>query len=587
MSGASKYYLAVFLMLLVGSASAATINLNSCNSIVSISNASYIISNSSCKEINLLFPNSTSNANVSCQNIGFGRNSSVIFEGFNHKDFLFNCSFYGAKILVGNNSNPSLISPGQKNFSVLYANNSSISIGYFLNVSVFEPFGSNSVESFGNRVAAFAYILPLLNNTVHINNTQLQMDPWFDSNMIRIFEHVNETVPFGAYWINQTQIFENITRESYGNIFGHKVFIVPSYTMTKNAIIDYNPYAIEYSFLGYDQLVMYFLNITNNTNLIPVYIQPIYPKFNYYYLPDNGNRSITIKWLVAVPPPDYNWNFSAYIYRYSTMLGFIMNPLNNSVPRGTVIQKMVVYPSDHYDKDENGTYLYYLNYTAPIGIGLNSSIVLLPGTIPGEGKFIQDSTTPSFSYGLGFCSTQYNSTSVFSSINESGTYDMVNQLFPLLQTAPVLIDAPCYIGGYVSGSNITINCNKGIINDTHWGFVVNNAKNVTFTNCSIYGNGFMLANSTGISIANSSIFPTPLANSYGISIYNSSAIELENVKIGSGFSNPYSEKDSSGVKSINSSPSFPASISISGKEVLYGAAAFLLLAYIFLFFKLQ
>ena len=595
-----KYYFnfTLFVLFAFGVVKASSFGSSSCNFNFNLSNASYILQNSSCSEISLFFSKGVSNVNVSCENLSFGGSSHIIFEGSNNKDFLFNCTFAGANISVGNNSNPGIISPKSKVFNLSFLHNSSISVGYILNISVFEPFGANSVSGFGKRVGAFAYIVPTFNNTIHINNTQLQMDPWFSQHMINIFNSLNKSVPFGLYWINQTQIFENISERSYGNIFGYKKFILPEYTITVNSIINYNPYAVEYSFLGYDQLVMYLINITKDINLMPVYIQPIYPGFNYNIIPNNGKRNMTIKWLVAVPPPDYNWNFSAYIYRYSTPLGFIMNPLNNSLPNGTAIVKMLSYPSQNWSLEQNGTYIYYLNYTSQIGIGLNSSIVLLPGYIPHEGKFIQDSTTPSFSYGLGFCSTQYNSTNVVSYISESGFYNMTSKLLPISPYAPVFVNAPCYIGGYIIGSNILINCGNGSINSTYFGFIINHAKNVTLENCNIYGNGFLIMNSSLINIFNVKINSTSLANSTGLEVYNSSDIFIKNVTIGKGFSKPYIENNSLNVSFYNATnatnsssqsmqPLSKTGIKLSQKIILYSAAIVLVIAYIYVFFKIQ
>ncbi|MEM3247600.1 MAG: right-handed parallel beta-helix repeat-containing protein, partial [Candidatus Micrarchaeaceae archaeon] len=467
---------------------------------------------------------------------------------------------------------------------------------------VFEPFGSNSTVPFGSRIAAFGYIIPLFNGTISINNTQLQMVPSFSNYIINLIGRLNKTMQFGVYGQNQSAIYENIKRRDYGNIFGSKVFMLPSYTLTSSGRVNYNPYAIEYSFLGYDQLVMYFLNITKNTDLVPVYIEPIYPRFNYNYVPDNGNRNMTIRWLIAVPPQDMNWNFSAYIYRYSTSIGFVMNPLNNSLMNGTSLVRLLSFPSENYSEYINGTYMYYLNYTSRIGIGINSSIIMVPGYIPKEGHFIQDSTTPSFSYGLAFCSTILNQTQPSNPINTSGTYRMVKRLLPLFPSAPVLVPgAQCYIGAYITGKNIAINCGNGTIEDTHYGFVIQRSNNVTISNCNIYGNGIEILNSTETNIYNTTVYPTQDSSSNGVAVISSSQITFNGLTVMPDFSVPYSQSNSSSINfydsSINSTPkttiisqatppkaSFPR---VSQRAILYGASIVVVLLYIYLFFKLQ
>ncbi len=595
-------YVLVLFFLAFSLAKAQGANNSVCNVTISLSNRTYILNQKACASFNIIFALHASDNKLVCDNVSFGKGTTIKFAGLNTEDYLFNCSFNRSRILLGNESFADLISPKYTNFTAVYSNNSSITVGYLLNISVFEPFGSNSTSLFGNRIAAFGYIIPLFNNSIHINNTELQMQPSFSSGIVNLISRLNKTMQFGVYNQNQTAIYFNFTRKRYGNIFGSKVFMVPAYSLTRNGMVNYNPYAIEYSFISYDQLVMYFLNITRNTNLTPVYIAPVYPKFNYYILPDNGKRNMTIKWLVAVPPQDANWNFSAYIYRYSTALGFVMNPLNTSIANGTYVEKLLSFPSSNANGSyANGTYVYYLSYRQKTGIGLNSSIILMPGRIPGEGKFIQDSTTPSFSYGLGFCSTQFNSTRISSIIDVSGTYTMVSQLFPVSQTAPVLVHAPCYIGAYITGKNITINCNNGTINALYYGFVISNATNVSLYGCRIFGNGIKISNSTHVSITNTEIIPTNASSANGLSIYNSSHVYFADLKIFSGFSSPYTSVNSVNVSFYNSNISFknettttivPApgiehKAGVSQTLILYFASAVLAVVYIYLFFRLQ
>ncbi len=574
-----------------------------CNYDITSSGSQYTLENSICSYSTITFASGVSNSALYCVNSSFSTGSTIAFNGSNTEDYLFNCSFESTKMVIGNNSQADIVSPISTYFSPYFkGSNSSVTVGYFLNISVFEPFGSNSVAMFGNRIGAFPYIIPLMNNTIRINNTQLQMQPSFSGGIINLVSRLNKTMQFGVYGQNQTQIYENVTHRDYGNIFGTKKFMIPEYKITEKGTTNYNPYAIEYSFLAYDQLVMYFLNITKNTNLMPVYIEPIYPKFNFKYVPDNGKKNMTIKWLVAVPPQDMNWNFTAYIYRYSTSVGFTMNPIGNATIPGTSLVKLLSFPSKNYSAVINGTYMFYLNYTSPLGIGVNSSIMMLPGRIPGEGSFIQDSTTPSFSHGFAMCATMLNETYPNSIINESGTYTMTERPLPVLPTAPVLANGICYIGGYIEGNNIAINCNNGTIYDSGFGFIVESSNNVSMRNCNIMGNGIMISNSTNVSIYNTTIVPTVNGSASGIIVNFSSGINFYSTKVLAGFANPYSESNSTGVNFYNSSVNATAPgytlpteggasgfsyISEHQNAILYASSAVLVLIYIYLFFKLQ
>jgi len=202
-----------------------------------------------------------------------------------------------------------------------------------------------------------------------------------------------------------------------------------------------------------------------------------------------------------------------------------------------------------------------------------------------------------------------NQTNISSPVNESGTYTMANSLLPVATYGPILVNAPCYIGAYITGKNIAINCNNGTITDTHYAFVINNAKNVTLNNCNIYGNGIKISNSTEISVYNTFIYPTTSSSNYGIRIYNSSQINFNKLNIFVGFSSPYSYINSSGINFYNSNinltkntsaittlsttipnqppPPKTSFLQNNQKIILYVASAVVLLLYIYLFFKLQ
>jgi len=129
---------------------------------------------------------------------------------------------------------------------------------------------------------ASLYVFPRMDYTINPNNDELLMGEFKqNSSFASQFQNLKKQIPFGAYGLNTSKIYKNETNVSFGTILGSKTFLVTIETIEHNKIINYNPYEIDYSFLGFDQLVMFTLNITKDTNLTPIYIEPIYPKFNF------------------------------------------------------------------------------------------------------------------------------------------------------------------------------------------------------------------------------------------------------------------------------------------------------------------
>ena len=244
-----------------------------------------------------------------------------------------------------------------------------------------------------------------------------------------------------------------------------------------------------------------------------------------------------------------NWSFNAYLYRYYPP-EFIVNPVINGVGQHSALYHAFEFPDANNSRNSSGTLLYFINYTTPIAIGLNSSIVTLEGTIPGLGKFIQDSTTPSFSYGLAFCAIPYNNSinSPEITVSNPGEYDMVNELLPLAAPAtPQLVyGASCRTGIFIKGSNIEINCNNGTINDTGQGIIIENSSNISLSDCRISGNGIEINNSTGISIYNATLSPSG-SNAFGIAINDSQGVNFYNLSIRNGYNDAFSVFSSSGT----------------------------------------
>jgi len=482
---------------------------------------------------------------ILCKNATFS-NATIAAYGNNRNITFDNCTFYNESLIVGPNSSIYIISPKDIDFSKeKVAENSNITIAYRLRINVFVPYGYNQ-SIFGNVAAGFAYVFPRMDYTINPNNDELLMGEFkqnssFDSE----FQNLKKQIPFGAYGLNTSMIYKNETNVSFGTIIGSKTFLVPIETIEHNKIINYNPYEIDYSFLGFDQLVMFTLNITKDTNLTPIYIEPIYPKFNFYYIPDNGTRSIDIRYIIAVPPQDNNWNFTAYIYRYAPPY-FVTNPRKGISLESAFVKLLTIddnkttYTNYTIGLNDNGTRIYFVNYTTPIAIGINSSIITMNGTIPGEGSFIEDSTTPSFSFGVAYCSSYaHGQTNPLAgiAISTPGTYHMTKTLLPLYGDAiPQLFEGPCMTGLLIEGEDINVFCNGTKINASDYGIVVLNSSNINFYNCSIEGNGIFINNSQDISFNNFNLTPSAESKGFAAQIINSYFITFNNLSIGKGFS---------------------------------------------------
>ena len=527
---------------------ASALSISQCGGVMTVSNASYSYPAASCNgPATFTFANDTHNTSLACtDNQVIGGHDTIVVGSGARSDGIYNCTFVGPTIKSGSVSSLYIVGQDVSNFTPEFAGiGSNITVGHYLRVNVFAPFGYNSTSVFGSRVAGFSYIFPLMNNTFNYRDTELQMSAFF-GNFTNRLSVLKGQIPFGAYNINESQIFVNVSYAKYGKIEGWKSFAVPQYTISRNKTVNYNPYEIDYSFLAFDQLVMFRLNITANLNLTPMYIQPTYPTFNWNIIPDNGLRSTTIKYIVAIPPQDRNWNFTAYLYRY-TPVEFVVNPVSSGIGPHSALYRAFEFPNNNYSKDSNGSLIYFVNYTTPIAIGINSSIMTAQGTIPGSGRFIQDSTTPSFSFGLGYCALPYNSSNPIITVSRSGEYRMVGRLLPLAAPAlPQLLNAPCSTGIVISGNDIEINCNNGTINDTVHGIMIENSSNVRLDNCRIYGNGIEINGSTGISLYNTTLTPTA-ANSSGIAISDAQGVSFFNLSIGNGYRDAFSVFSSSGT----------------------------------------
>lgn len=518
-----------------------------CSVVVNSTNTSYNLSSSSCSEVSIIFKQNISASGVVCRGSTVSSASSVVAQGNDSGIYLRNCTLDNPQISLANRTSLYVIGSDNATFTPVFAGPSSnITVAHYLRINVFQPFGHNA-SVFGNRAAGFSYIFPLMNNTFNFRNTELQMNEFF-GNFTKRFYALANSMPFGTYNMSQSDIEANYTNASYGVIKGAKVFIVPEYTLSKNKRIMYNPYEVDYSFLEYDQLVMFRLNITRNVNLTPIYIAPIFPPFNFDILPDNGTNMITIKYLVAVPPQDSNWNFTAYLYRYAPT-EFVLNPVSKGVGPHSALLKALTFPSAAAYENSSGTRLYLINYTTTIALGINSSIMTAPGYIPGLGSFTQDSTTPSFSFGLGYCAIADNLTVSMNYIviNRTGTYSMVKRLLPIAEPAlPQLVNTACTTGVVISGSGISINCHNGTINDTQNGIIIENSTDISISNCNINGNGVTINNSTGISISNLTLTPSE-ANGFGISIRDAHGVNFHNLTIKNGYNNSFSVFSSAGT----------------------------------------
>ncbi len=564
---------------------------------------------------NFSIQSNVSDTSILCQNTTF-EGSEITAMGNDINVSFYNCSFVNVSFLLMPHTSIFLVSPKNLKLTKLdIANTSNLTVAYYLTINVFHPYGYNTTL-FGNLAAGFAYILPLINYTVSLHNDELLMYAFSNKSFNAEFSELKKKVPFGVYGINSTKIYENMTNLTYGEIFGHKRFLLATETFTNNKTINYNPYEIDYSFLGYDQLVMFTLNISQDMNLTPFYIEPIFPKFNFYYIPDNGRENITIKYVIAVPPQDSNWSFTGYLYRYLPKY-FTTNP-RKGIGLYSSFTHVITFPSPA-NFTYNGTKFYYINYTTVLPIGLNSSIITTNGTIPGIGRFIEDSTTPSFSLGIAYCSSYtVNPLPPLSglTISEPGSYHMVKKLFPLYGDAiPQLVNTTCTTGLLIKGHDINIFCDNGTINDTEYGIAILNSSNINIYGCRITGNGIYINNSESINFENTTLSPGS-GGEFAVKIVNAQNVNFVNLTIENGFPSLFTSYSSAGtpeslginiygLKICNATqlqrikqfafvinpqltcmPSWLRKLSkISGIEWLYLLTALVLLAYGTIFFK--
>gem|GEM_PF-6267717 len=550
---------------------------NNCNISIASSNTNYSVASlPGCQSVNITFASGISNSNLMCDGTYLSSASSIMLLGSNNNDRIYNCTFSNPTIRLGNHSSLDIIGSDNPKFSPVFSGaGSNITVGYFLTVNVYEPKGYNSTVFWGNHLTHYSYILPTLNNTVNVNNTQLQMATSFSQDVLNTIQYLKKKVPFGVYnETNSTIYLETPRATSYGTIYGSKTYALPSYTMNATSTIYYSPYNVEYSFFAYDQLIMYKINMTSNLNITPLYIQPIYPPFNFKYVPDYAGGPFTIKWLLAIPPQDFNWTFNYYIYRYNSMQGFTTNPFNTSIGSYSSFVNLLDFSPSNYLQPANQSKMYLLNYTSKLSIGINSSITIAKGTADnGKVSYIQDSTTPSFSLGVGYCSSIFNGTSPLEVISRSGSYTMVSgALRPLGGPAlPVLFTAPCAVGTYIHGDNITIMCNDSLINDTGIGIEVQNSKNVNIFNCDIKGNGIRIYNSSNIDVSNTKMMPG-LVNATGIYVESSHNITFDNMGVYAGYAVPFNEIGSKNVVFYNlSSTNMSTLLYIENKTIVNGA----------------
>jgi len=521
-----------------------------CNFVVNASNANVMVNGSACIDPNLVFIRNASNSALTCSNITFGARSSVAFEGGNVAAALYGCNFRNASVSIGENSSIYLIGQDVADFKPVFAGaKSNITVAHYLNVSVFEPYGYDSGATYGNKAAGFSYILPLMNGTLRYRNAELSMSAFVNGSFQATFAKLRSEIPFGAYNITESTIYRNVSNRTYGRIFGSKMFALPEYTLSASGERRYNPYEIDYSFLGYDQLVMFTLNITKNTDLTPIYIQPLYPTFNFNILPDNGSTRITIRYMVAVPPQDSEWNLTAHLYRYLP-LEFTVNPISQGVGSRSAFHYAFSIPGSAPDAEMNGTRIYFVNYTTDLAIGMNSSIMVINGTIPGLGRFIEDSTTPTFSIGLGFCAMARDLTyqkMSYLKVTRPGTYHMVDLLQPIAEPAlPQLVNAACSTGVVIEGSGINIDCGGGTINSTEYGVIITNSSRVSLRNCMIKGDGLLIKSSHDISVYDT-VFSPSGSSAFAVNVIDTQGVNLFNITIEKGYVTPFSAFSSAGT----------------------------------------
>ncbi len=532
----------ILLSLLISPVLSSSASATGCAYSINSSGENYTLGASQCGSYYVTIPAGVSYANILCS--GSPPLANISVGAGSRSDAFYNCSFSGSSKVTLQDGSSVYIIGSQSRPKISESLNSSVTIGYYLRVNVLEPYGYNS-SLFGDRVAGFGYIYPTINGTKAVGQTELMPNYSSTKFINSTIKNLSMIVPFGAYNQSQTQIYKNVTNLSYGRIIGSRTYKLAAYTIYDNRTVNYNPYSLVYSFFAYDQLIFFNFNISSNMNLTPIYVQPIFPTFNYYTIPDNGKHNITIRWLVAVPPQDTNWNFTTFLYRYNADDSFTVNPLSGPLGKDATVVKALGYPNSSYEYTmDNGTRMYAINYNANVPIAKNSSITISIGNAGRNISYIQDSTTPSFGFGLSFCASLANTTLLTSNLSFPGYYHSVPVVLPVSRQGPYLVNAPCNTTAYVIGKNIYLNCSGAVFNDQMYGIEFKGAKNVTVNGCRIYGNGVFFDNSSDIRLLNTTINVSEYNDSFAIMSANSQNISLSNITVSRGFKRPLTEYNS-------------------------------------------
>lgn len=412
----------------------------------------------------VVFAANASNNTLDCR--GFSISSSnvaVLFSNFSYNNTLLNCSINGAVLSLHGAMNNLINATG--NYSLNFSDNSSnVALGNFFRLVLL------STNETNYTIGRFIQIMPkaLALKAPYVVAMNIKM-----KDFLAAAESHNITLPrFGAYPNSSCNYSCN--------------YKIESMQVYKNKKISFNPYYFDTPYWGYDILADATFNVTPNASYTykPTYIKPWI--YQYEIFPQNK--------------PVY-WNYT--IVFHSPTAWNKLRLLNGwqGDPNATLAAE--------FYNISSGLFSFKVGVQKP---GVYEFIAILNDPFEHE-----NSTTETYSVGLSFCGDN-------GTITKPGYYPFAyNTLRPI--SVFWFQNYACKTGINVGSSNVSIDCRGGYLNTKNVDVSINGYKNVSISNCFLYGNGI---NAVGaeINISNTT-FISNSANDLGIYALNSQ-IEISN-----------------------------------------------------------
>ncbi|MGC8710321.1 MAG: hypothetical protein ACP5RF_01795 [Candidatus Micrarchaeia archaeon] len=471
------YAVAILTFLLASSAGLAESAV--CPFVISGNGNTYIMNYSiSCANNTVMFaPNSSSNI-LDCNSHSLiSGNDAIAFLNNSFNNTVVNCTIDGNVLSMHGAQNNIVNSTGNYNLEFT-DNTSNIAMGNFFHLLLYGPGGAYTI-------GRFIQIMPneLAEKAPYVVAMNVKM-----SDFIKAAKAYNITLPrFG--------LFPNTSSN------GSSYFMLESKQVSKNNIINFNPYLYDTPYWGYDILGYTRFNISKNVVFKPTYLRPFI--YQNEILPANK--------------PVY-WNYTIIFNNNESKVNKLrlLNGYQGD-PNATV--------SATFYNITSGNFTYEKGFQKP---GIYEFIALLDTPYEHE-----NSTTEAYSVGLSFCTRNSGG------ITSPGYYPFAYNSLDLINVF-WLTNEICPVGMNIGASNVSINCRGGSVHSTIADFYSSSQKNVSISNCTLYGNG-IIAEYSSITIYNTTFIAN---NSSDIAISsNRSSIYLNEVKFVN-FANAIENKDS-------------------------------------------